>query len=92
MLEPVEHAGGLTVELEADGTVSPDRLAAVLDAGDQPVSVVSIMAINNETGVVNDIPALVPRPRLPLATPMSCASAPSEIASWRASAIGSVRS
>ncbi|MEC7374768.1 MAG: aminotransferase class V-fold PLP-dependent enzyme, partial [Actinomycetota bacterium] len=59
VLEPVEHAGGLTVELEADGTVSPDRLAAVLDADDQPVSVVSIMAINNETGVVNDIPALV---------------------------------
>ena len=59
VLEPVEHAGGLTVELEADGTVSPDRLAAVLDAADQPVSVVSIMVINNETGVVNDIPALV---------------------------------
>ena len=59
VLEPVEHAGGLTVELEADGTISPDRLAAVLDAADQPVSVVSIMAINNETGVVNDIPALV---------------------------------
>ena len=50
VLEPVEHAGGLTVELEADGTVSPDRLAAVLDAAGQPVSVVSIMAINNETG------------------------------------------
>ena len=50
VLEPVEHAGGLTVELEADGTVSPDRLAAVLDAAGQPVSVVSIIAINNETG------------------------------------------
>ena len=34
----------------------------------------------------------LPRPRLPLATPMSCASAHSEIASWRASVIGSVRS
>ena len=59
VLEPVDHAGGRTGELEADGPVSPDRLAAVLDAADQPVSVVSIMAINNETGVVNDIPTLV---------------------------------
>ena len=37
-------------------------------------------------------PAAAPRPRLPLATPMSCASAHSEIASWWASVIGSVRS
>ena len=59
VLEPVEHAGGLTVALEADGTVSPDRLAAVLDAADEPVSVVSIITVNNETGVINDIPALV---------------------------------
>ena len=49
VLEPVEHAGGLTVALEADGTVSPDRLAAVLDTADEPVSVVSIITVNNET-------------------------------------------
>ena len=59
VLEPVEHAGGLTVTLEADGTVSPDRLAAVLDTADESVSVVSIITVNNETGVINDIPALV---------------------------------
>ncbi|MEO0494089.1 MAG: aminotransferase class V-fold PLP-dependent enzyme [Actinomycetota bacterium] len=59
VLEPVEHAGGLTVALEADGTVAPDRLAAVLDGAAEPVAVVSIMTINNETGVVNDIPTLV---------------------------------
>ena len=59
VLEPVEHAGGLTVTLEADGTVSPDQLAAVLDTADEPVSVVSIITVNNETGVINDIPALV---------------------------------
>jgi cysteine desulfurase len=59
VLEPVEHAGGLTVTLEPDGTVAPDRLAAVLDAATEPVSVVSIIAVNNETGVINDIPALV---------------------------------
>lgn len=59
VLEPVEHAGGLTVGLEADGTVSPEALAAVLDGAEGSVSVVSIMTINNETGVVNDIPGLV---------------------------------
>ena len=59
VLEPVEDAGGLTVTLEADGTVSPDQLAAVLDTADEPVSVVSIITVNNETGVINDIPALV---------------------------------
>ena len=59
VLEPVEDAGGMTVGLEADGTVSPDRLAAVLDTADEPVSVVSMIAVNNETGVINDIPALI---------------------------------
>ncbi|MDG1876477.1 MAG: aminotransferase class V-fold PLP-dependent enzyme [Acidimicrobiales bacterium] len=58
VLEPVEHAGGVTVGLEADGTVSPEGLAEVLRATES-VSVVSIMAVNNETGVINDIPALV---------------------------------
>ncbi|MFZ8891626.1 MAG: hypothetical protein ACO2YV_13445, partial [Pseudomonadales bacterium] len=32
VLDPVLLAGGRTVALEPDGTVSPDRLAAVLDA------------------------------------------------------------
>lgn len=58
VLEPVEHAGGLTVGLESDGTVSPDRLADTLERTDD-VSVVSIMTVNNETGVINDITALV---------------------------------
>ena len=58
VLEPVERSGGVTVGLEADGTVSPDRLADVLRA-EASVSVVSIMTVNNETGVINDIPALV---------------------------------
>jgi len=63
VLEPVEKAGGRTVALEADGSVNPAKLAAVLqelaaDASDD-VSLVSVMSVNNETGVVNDIPALV---------------------------------
>lgn len=58
VLDPVLHAGGRTVGLEPDGTVSPDRLAALLDETTD-VSIVSVIAVNNETGVVNDIPALV---------------------------------
>jgi cysteine desulfurase len=40
----------------ADGLVNPDRLREALM--DQPTLLVSIMAVNNEIGVVQDIPAL----------------------------------
>ena len=58
VLDPVEHAGGRTVALEPDGTVAPDRLADLLDATPD-VSIVSMITVNNETGAINDIPALV---------------------------------
>lgn len=61
VLEPVEESGGLTVSLERDGTVSPDRLAEVLEraaAERTTVSVVSMITVNNETGAVNDIASL----------------------------------
>ncbi|MCQ3806364.1 MAG: aminotransferase class V-fold PLP-dependent enzyme [Acidimicrobiaceae bacterium] len=57
VLEPVEHADGLTVGLDAKGQVTPQALADTLKAADD-VSVVSIIAVNNETGAVNDLPAL----------------------------------
>lgn len=57
VLEPVEHAGGSTVGLDATGRVTPEALAAVLDGLDD-VSIVSLIAVNNETGAVNDLPAL----------------------------------
>ncbi len=57
VLEPVEHAGGHVVGLRADGTVDPEALAGLL-RGLSDVSVVSIIAVNNETGAVNDLPAL----------------------------------
>ncbi|MXW61200.1 MAG: aminotransferase class V-fold PLP-dependent enzyme [Acidimicrobiaceae bacterium] len=57
VLEPVEHAGGVTVGLDSMGRVRPEALAAVLGATDD-VSVVSIIAVNNETGAINDLPAL----------------------------------
>ena len=57
VLEPVEHAGGLTVGLNAKGQVTPENLADTLKAADD-VSVVSIIAVNNETGAINDLSAL----------------------------------
>jgi len=57
VLEPVEHSGGRTVGLRADGTVDPQELKALLGDLDD-VSVVSVIAVNNETGAVNDLPAL----------------------------------
>lgn len=57
VLEPVEHSGGPTVPLEADGRVSTDGLVEVLDSV-ADVSLVSLIAVNNETGAVNDLAAL----------------------------------
>ncbi len=57
VLEPVVHAGGLTVGLERDGRVAPERLREVLSEAND-VSIVSIMAVNNETGAINDLAAL----------------------------------
>ncbi len=57
VLEPVEHAGGLTVGLDAKGRVTPEALADTLKGADD-VSVVSIIAVNNETGAINDLPVL----------------------------------
>jgi cysteine desulfurase len=58
VLEPVEHAGGVTVPLDRSGRVTPDALRAVL-TGLDGVSIVSLIAVNNETGAVNNLPALV---------------------------------
>lgn len=57
VLEPVEHAGGATVALDRTGRVAPDELRRVLSELDH-VSVVSLIAVNNETGAINDLPAL----------------------------------
>jgi cysteine desulfurase len=43
------------VEVDASGVVSPDALARSVDAR---TAVVSVMVVNNETGVINDIPSL----------------------------------
>ncbi len=57
VLEPVEHAGGLTFGLRPDGSPDLDDLAAVLDET-QGVTIVSVMAVNNETGVISPLPEI----------------------------------
>lgn len=68
VLHCVEHLGGAVVAVGADGRIDLDHLASVLDAHDD-VSVVSVMAVNNETGVTNDLVAVshVVRERAPRA-------------------------
>jgi cysteine desulfurase len=52
VLHSVEVLGGRIVEVRGDGLVDLDRLA---DALDQTVSVVSVMAANNETGTIQPL-------------------------------------
>lgn len=57
VLHCVEHLGGRVVPVTADGPVDPgllrEELSAIPDVG-----VVSVMAVNNETGAVNDMEAV----------------------------------
>jgi len=61
VLEVVEHHGGTVVGVDAAGRVDLDelatRLGALADAG-RTVSIVSVMAVNNEVGSVNDLAAV----------------------------------
>ena len=54
VLHCVEHVGGVIVPITSDGPVDPSVLRQVLSETSD-VSVVSVMAINNETGAINDI-------------------------------------
>ncbi|NND75763.1 MAG: cysteine desulfurase [Ilumatobacter sp.] len=61
VLEVVEHHHGAVVGVDAAGRVDLDELAATLDrivADDRPVAIVSVMAVNNEVGSINDLPAV----------------------------------
>ena len=57
VLHCVEHVDGRTVPVTARGPVDTDALRTVL-AGVDDVSVVSVMAVNNETGAINDLQAV----------------------------------
>ena len=55
VLHCVEHAGGRVVEVDAHGSVD---LAALEAALDDTVTVVSVMAVNNEVGTITDLEAV----------------------------------
>ncbi len=57
VLECVHHIGGHVVGTTATGAVDLDSLASTLDA-QSDVSVVSVMAVNNEVGTINDLAAV----------------------------------
>ncbi|MFQ5557325.1 MAG: cysteine desulfurase family protein [Acidimicrobiales bacterium] len=58
VLDPVIAAGGVAFGLAADGRPDPGSLARVLEATSD-VSVVSVMAVNNETGAVTPMAEIV---------------------------------
>ena len=59
VLHPVEAVGGRYVRVDAGGNVDLEHLAAQLaaDAG-PPVGLVSVMLVNNESGVIADLDAV----------------------------------
>lgn len=56
VLHAVEARSGRTVAVDADGHVDLDHLVAKLD---DEVRIVSVMTVNNETGVIADVPSVV---------------------------------
>jgi cysteine desulfurase len=57
VLAPVAEAGGIVVPTDAGGRIDLGALAEVLSAVDG-IGLVSVMLVNNETGVVNDLDAV----------------------------------
>ncbi len=61
VLHPIEHSGGRVVPVDSAALIDLDLLAAALD---ETVSVVSVMAVNNEVGSITpigDVEAVVRR-------------------------------
>lgn len=56
VLEPVEHLGGVVAPVGADGRIDLERLEGLLDPD---ITLVSVMAANNETGVVQPLADVV---------------------------------
>ncbi|MGZ4738786.1 MAG: cysteine desulfurase family protein [Ilumatobacteraceae bacterium] len=55
VLHAVEARHGLVVGVDATGRVDHDALAGALATATQPVSIVSVMAVNNEVGTITDV-------------------------------------
>jgi cysteine desulfurase len=65
VLEVVEHHGGCVVGVDPAGRIDLDQLATTLDRivaertdTERPVAIVSVMAVNNEVGSINDLAAV----------------------------------
>ena len=57
VLHPVEHLGGVIVPVSSHGAINLNQLEAVLSS-QSDVRIVSVMAVNNETGVISDLEAV----------------------------------
>ena len=57
VLAPVREVGGVVVPTDAGGRIDLDALAETL-ADVDGIRLVSVMAVNNETGVINDLDAV----------------------------------
>lgn len=76
VLDVVEALGGATVDVAEDGRIDLGHLASRIGELGDELSIVSVMLVNNETGVVNDLDAVAavlheqsPEvPRIPLHT------------------------
>jgi cysteine desulfurase len=55
VLHAVEARHGVIVGVDAAGRVDPDALASALATSTEPVSIVSVMAVNNEVGTITDV-------------------------------------
>ena len=55
VLHAVEARHGLVVGVDATGRVDLDALASALATSTEPVSIVSVMAVNNEVGTITDL-------------------------------------
>ena len=55
VLHAVEARHGLVVGVDATGRVDHDALASALVTSTDPVSIVSVMAVNNEVGTITDL-------------------------------------
>jgi cysteine desulfurase len=53
--DPVERSGGVMVGVDERGIVDLDALAEVLNSRDGDVAVVSVIAVNNETGSITPL-------------------------------------
>ena len=54
--DPVERSGGVFVGVDQRGIIDLDALADVLGSGDGDIAVVSVIAVNNETGSITPLP------------------------------------